>query len=163
MEQLLESAKSGTPTEFFPLPTIPPPPTPPQVRPQQEETVDAPQPQPGDMDTMKQAIIEWKKLKSEMDEAKAIIKRKSKELKMYETVILRVMKAHNIGALDLNSSGGRILFKRKKCKSSGGAKKLQQLLTEYTKSEQEANKIISFINEHAEVVIRESLGYEDAE
>ncbi len=161
MEQLLESAKSGAPNEFFPLPTIAPPPPPPQKP--VEDTLDAPKPQPGDMDTMKQAIIEWKKIKSEMDEAKAIIKRRSKELKMYEAVILRVMKAHNIGALDLNSSGGRILFKRKKCKASGGAKKLQQLLTEYTKSEQEANKIISFINEHAEVVIKESLGYEDAE
>lgn len=43
-------------------------------------------------------------------------------MKALEEVIVRVMKAHNIGALDLKNSGGRVLFRKQKRQAAMGQK-----------------------------------------
>ena len=67
------------------------------------------------------------------------------------------MKNHNIGALDLKNSGGRVLFKRSKRQTGMGPKNLQKYLVDYFKSEQKANEAIEFIQKSRETFFKESL------
>lgn len=120
---------------------------------------------PGDNDisSMTHAIVEWRRLTDEVKELRQTAREKTKKLKALEEVILRVMKTHNIGALDLKNSGGRVLFKKSKRQAGIGGKNLQKYLTDYFKSEQKANEAIKFINEHREVTMKESLLLERAD
>ena len=88
-------------------------------------------PQENEMSTLTHSIIEWRRLRELCDDAKQGLRENSKKMKALEEVILRVMKNHNIGALDLKSSGGRVLYKN--------------------------------IQEHREVVTKESIAYEKTE
>ena len=120
-------------------------------------------PQENEMATLSHSIIEWRRLKEEAEEFRQQLKERSKKMKALEEVILRVMKNHNIGALDLKSSGGRVLFKRSKRQAGMGAKNLQKYLSEYFKSEAKATEAIKFINEHRETFVKESLALEKDE
>ena len=71
-------------------------------------------PQDNDIVTLTHSIIEWRRLKEESDSYRQQLKERSKKMKVLEEVILRVMKSNNIGALDLKSSGGRVLYKKQK-------------------------------------------------
>ena len=114
-------------------------------------------PQESDMTSMSNAIIEWRRLTDENKEYKQAIRERSKKIKALEAVILRVMKNHNIGALDLKNSGGRVLFKRSKRQTGMGPKNLQKYLVDYFKSEQKANEAIEFIQKSRETFFKESL------
>ena len=70
------------------------------------------------------------------------------------------MKSHNIGALDLKSSGGRVMYKKKKGKGGLSEKKLADIMKEFLGSETRASEAMKFIAEHRDVVTRESLAYE---
>jgi hypothetical protein len=85
------------------------------------------------------------------------VRERKKKLKALEDVIVRVMKTNNIGALDMRSSGGRVLFKKTNRKEGLGGKNLQKHLTGYFKSEQRANEVIQYINENRSSTVHESL------
>jgi predicted GNAT family N-acyltransferase len=81
-------------------------------------------------------------------------------MKALEEIIVRVMKSHNIGALDLKNSGGRVLFKKSKRQTGMGQKTMEKLIGEYLESVEEAQNVMKYIQDHREVVIKESIQYE---
>jgi hypothetical protein len=117
-------------------------------------------PQENEMATLSHSIIEWRRLKEEAEELRQQLKERSKKMKALEEVILRVMKNHNIGALDLKSSGGRVLFKKSKRQAGLGQKNLVKLMSEGLQSEEKANDLMKYIQEHREVLTKESIAYE---
>ena len=118
-------------------------------------------PQENEMTTLTHSIVEWRRLKDETNELKQQVRERNKKMKALEEVILRVMKNNNIGALDLKSSGGRVLFKKQKRQAGLGAKNMLKLMAQGLQSEEKANELMKFIQEHREVVMKESLAYED--
>ncbi len=117
-------------------------------------------PQENEMATLSHSIIEWRRLKEEAEEYRQQLKERSKKMKALEEVILRVMKNHNIGALDLKSSGGRVLFKKSKRQAGLGQKNLVKLMSEGLQSEEKATDLMKYIQEHREVLTKESIAYE---
>jgi hypothetical protein len=117
-------------------------------------------PQQNEMSTLTNSIIEWRRLKDDSTELKQQVREMNKKMKALEEVILRVMKNHNIGALDLKSSGGRVLFKKQKRQSGMGQKNMLKLVSEHLKSEEKAQELMKYIQDHREVVMKESLAYE---
>jgi hypothetical protein len=65
-----------------------------------------------------------------------------------EEMILRIMKKHNLGALDLTGSGGRLLYRRQTTKGALNVKSITEMLTQHLKSETAATEAIEFINKH---------------
>lgn len=120
-------------------------------------------PQENEMSTLTHSIIEWRRLKEESEEYRQQLKERSKKMKALEEVILRVMKNHNIGALDLKSSGGRVLFKKSKRQGALGQKNLVKLMSEGLNSEEKASELMKYIQEHREIVTKESIAYEKTE
>ena len=120
-------------------------------------------PQENEMATLSHSIIEWRRLKEEAEEFRQQLKERAKKMKALEEVILRVMKNHNIGALDLKSSGGRVLFKKSKRQAGLGQKNLVKLMSEGLQSEEKANELFKYIQEHREVLTKESIAYEKTE
>ena len=120
-------------------------------------------PQDNEMSTLTHSIVEWRRLKDETTELKQQVRERNKKMKALEEVILRVMKNHNIGALDLKSSGGRVLFKKQKRQAGLGAKNMLKLMAQGLQSEDKANELMKYIQEHREVVMKESLSYEDTQ
>lgn len=117
-------------------------------------------PQENEMSTLTHSIIEWRRLKEDMEELRNQIKERNKKMKALEEVILRVMKNHNIGALDLKSSGGRVLYKKQKRQAGLGQKNMVKLMSEHLQSEEKATELMKYIQEHREVVTKESIAYE---
>ena len=117
-------------------------------------------PQENEMGTLTHSIIEWRRLKEDCDEAKQHLREKGKKMKALEEVILRIMKNHNIGALDLKNSGGRVLFKKQKRQAGLGQKNMVKLMSQHLQSEEKANDLMKYIQEHREVVMKESIAYE---
>jgi hypothetical protein len=113
-----------------------------------------------DLTTLPNLIKTWKTLQDETKELQAAMREKKTRLKAMEEMILQSMKRNNIGALDLKSSGGRILYRRKASKESLGTKNLSKLLAEALKSEQKATEALKYIDEHRGSKTKESLYYE---
>jgi hypothetical protein len=105
-------------------------------------------------------IRTWRELQKETDELNAALKEKKKRKIALEEMILRIMKKNNIGALDLQSSGGRLLYRRQTQKGSLAQKDLVRLLGEHMKSEQKAVEAIQYITEHRGSKVKESILYE---
>jgi hypothetical protein len=105
-------------------------------------------------------IRTWRDLQKETDELTAALKEKKKRKIALEEMILRIMKKNNIGALDLASSGGRLLYRRKTTKGSLGQKDMVRLLGEHMKSEQKAAEALQYIAEHRGSKVKESILYE---
>lgn len=113
-----------------------------------------------EMAQLKQVIVSWRELESDCTILSAQIREKKKRQKALEEVILRIMKKHNIGALDLKGSGGRLLYRRQTTKAPLNVKTLAGLLTTHLKSEGAATDALKYINEHRGAKVRESLLYE---
>ncbi|NBR60230.1 MAG: hypothetical protein EBT86_01025 [Actinobacteria bacterium] len=120
------------------------------------------QPKENELLNLTHAVVEWRKLQDEVTELRQAMSERRKKLKALEEIILRIMKNHNIGALDLKNSGGRVLFKKKKSKTGLGEKNLATLMTQFFNSEARAQEALKFIDEHREVVTREGLAYVNA-
>lgn len=105
-------------------------------------------------------IRTWRELMKETEELNAALKEKKKRKVALEEMILRIMKKNNIGALDLQSSGGRLLYRRQTTKGSLAQKDLVRLLGEHMKSEQKATEAIQYITEHRGSKVKESILYE---
>jgi hypothetical protein len=114
-------------------------------------------PQEGDISSLTHAIVEWRRIVEEVSDYRQRVRERTKKMKALEEVILRVMKSHNIGALDMKSSGGRVLFKKTKRQGGIGGKKLKEHLVGFLKSEQQANAAIEYINANRGTVVKESL------
>ena len=113
-----------------------------------------------DITALPNLIKTWKTLNEEVRQINDTKREKTKRLKALEEMILQSMKRNNIGALDLKNSGGRILYRRKQAKESLGPKNLSKLLTDYLKSEQKANDVLKYLEEHRGSKVKESLLYE---
>jgi len=113
-----------------------------------------------DLTSLPNLIKTWKALADETKELKDQMREKNKRQKALEEMILQSMKRNNIGALDLKSSGGRILYRRKTSKESLGNKNIQRLLAEHLKSETEAAEVMKYFEEHRGSKVKESLLYE---
>jgi len=117
-------------------------------------------PQDNDLSTLTHSIIEWRRLKEDNDTRKIQVRETNTKMKALEEVILRVMKENNIGALDLKNSGGRVLFRKQKRQAAMGQKNMEKWIGECLQSNEEAQKIMKYIQEHREVLTKESILYE---
>lgn len=117
-------------------------------------------PQENDLQTLTHSIIEWRRLKEENDLRKREVREATTKMNALEKIILAVMKSHNIGALDLKNSGGRVFFKTKKSQASVGQKGMLKLIGDYLKSPEEATKLMEFVQSNRGVVVKESIHYE---
>jgi hypothetical protein len=119
--------------------------------------------QENEMATLTHAIIEWRRMKEICDDARQQLRENTKTMKGVEEIILRIMKNHNIGALDLKSSGGRVLYKKQKRQAGLGQKNMVKLISEHLKSEEKANDLMKFIQDNRPTVVKESIAYEKPE
>lgn len=130
-----------------------------QVTVDQQEAPDTPS-DGNEIQQLSMMIKSWRENEKEVDELNAQLKEKKKRSKVMEEVILRIMKKNNIGALDLQSSGGRLLYRRQTSKAGLGQKEMARLLADHLKSEQAANTALQYIAEHRGTKVKESLLYE---
>jgi transcriptional accessory protein Tex/SPT6 len=115
---------------------------------------------PNEIQQLSLVIRTWRELQKEVDEMNSALKEKKKRMKALEEMILRIMKKNNIGALDLQSSGGRLLYRRQTTKGPLGQKDLARLLGEHLKSDQKAAEALQYVAEHRGAKVKESLQYE---
>lgn len=127
------------------------------------EPVKVTAPQESDLTTLTHAIIEWRRMKEAADAYRIQVRELSKKMGALEEIIVRIMKSHNIGALDLKNSGGRVLFKKQKKKGSLGQKVMERLVVDFLKSEEQGRKLMEFVQESRGVVVRETIAYEKLE
>jgi hypothetical protein len=113
-----------------------------------------------ELQTLRQIITTWREVESEVSTLNAQVREKKKRQKALEEMVMRIMKKHNIGALDLKGSGGRLLYRRQTTKAALNPKVLTGLLATHLKSETAAAEAIKYIGEHRESRVRESLLYE---
>jgi hypothetical protein len=119
--------------------------------------------QENDMTTLTHSIIEWRRIKEKCDDAKQELRENNKTLKILEDIILRIMKNHNIGALDLKNSGGRVLCKKQKRQTAVGQKNMVKLMAEHLKSEEQAVNLMKYIQDSRQTVTTEKITYEKTE
>jgi hypothetical protein len=117
-------------------------------------------PQENDMATLSSAIVEWRRISDECSNLKEQLKERAKKMKVLQEVIVRIMKNHNVAALDLKNTGGRIITKQRKSQSGLTPKTLQQTLATYLKSEEEAKKALEYIQSQRQISTRDALLYE---
>ncbi len=115
---------------------------------------------PNELAQLSMMIKTWRDLQKENDELNQQIKEKKKRCKVMEEMILRIMKKNNIGALDLQNSGGRLIYRRQTTKAGLGQKDMARLLADHLKSEQAATTALQYIAEHRGSKVKESLLYE---
>jgi hypothetical protein len=114
-----------------------------------------------ELQQLPQMIQTWKGLHEQTIRLREELREKMKMQKVLESSILSTMTKHNIGALDLKSSGGRLLNKKKQSKGSLSQKHLQEMATTYLKSEDQANGLLAFISEKRGVKVKHVLSYEN--
>ena len=105
-------------------------------------------------------VSEWRKAHEEIAQLRQSASEKKKRADVLEGIIMNIMKQQNVGALDLKSSGGRILYEKKERKSGLNAKTIQKLLTEHLKDETKAAEAVKYMAEHRDAVTKEKLAYE---
>ncbi len=116
-----------------------------------------------DTATLPTAIKEWCRIQEEITQFKLQIRERARRSKALENFILEIMKRNNIGALDLQSSGKRILYKKSKRTAGLSGDTLNKLLAEALKSDEKAQEVIKFITDHRETKVSERLAYEHLE
>lgn len=113
-----------------------------------------------DIVELPQMISSWKQIQEEMINLKNQVRERKVRMKVLEEVILRTMKTHNIGALDLKASNARLMYKKRQSKGSLNQKTLQEMLGEYLKSEEEGKKAVAFIDEKRGIKTMDILSFE---
>lgn len=114
-----------------------------------------------DLPQLPQMISAWKEVQAETSKLKEQLRERKVRQKALEEVILRTMKKHNIGALDLKASNGRLLYRKKQTKGSLSQKNLEGMLGEFLKSDEHARKAIEFIDEKRGKKTSEVLTFEN--
>lgn len=105
-------------------------------------------------------VTEWRRIHDEIAQLKQQASEKTKRATVLEGIIMNIMKQQNLGALDLKSSGGRILYAKKQRKSGLNEKVIQKLLTEHLKDETKAAEAVKYLKDKREAVVKEKLAYE---
>jgi len=113
-----------------------------------------------ELQSLKEIIISWRQIEGEVSDLKEQMREKKKKQSTLEEMILRIMKKHSLGALDLKGSGGRLLYRRQTTKGTLNVKSITEMLAQHLKSETAAAEAIKFINEHRGAKVRESIQYE---
>jgi len=113
-----------------------------------------------ELQQLPQMITAWKQVQEEATKLKQQMRELNLRKKALEEVILRTMKKHNIGALDLKQSNGRLLYKKRNAKGALSQKSLQGILAEHLKSDEAASKAIAFIDEKRGTRMSETLTFE---
>ncbi len=113
-----------------------------------------------ELQQLPQMITAWKEVQAETNKLKETMREKKIRQKALEEVILRTMKKHNIGALDLKASNGRLLYRRKQSKGGLSQKNLQGFLGEFLKDNTNAEQAIAFIDEKRGKKTMEVLSFE---
>jgi hypothetical protein len=115
-------------------------------------------------------LTQWKRVQEEkrklVDEKKRLLEQISehdKRCAVMEQMIMGTMKKHSIGALDLKSSGARVLYKKRSMKTPINKKDMEKHLTEHLKSEEAAKKLLEFLGTKRETKVKEALIYEKTE
>jgi hypothetical protein len=115
-------------------------------------------------------LTQWKRIQEEkrklVEQKKVLLERISeqdKQCAVMEQMIMGTMKKHSIGALDLKSSGARVLYKKRSLKAPISKKDMEKHLTEHLKSEDAAKKLIEFLATKRETKVKEALIYEKTE
>ena len=125
-----------------------------------DSSVVAPVTDQQELQSLKEIIISWRHIDGELTDLNSQMREKKKKQKTLEEMILRIMKKHNIGALDLKGSGGRLLYRRQTTKGTLNMKTISEMLTQHLKSETAAAEAIDFINKNRGARVRESIQYE---
>jgi len=100
-----------------------------------------------DLSILPQMITAWKAVKQETNQLQQQLREKKLRQKALEEVIMRSMKKHNVGVLDLKASNSRLACCTKETKGSLSQKNLESYLGEFMKSTEEAKKALAFIDE----------------
>ena len=119
-----------------------------------EKTTETP---PMDTQNLATIVLEWRRIQDELVGLRQQTSEKNKRAKILEGIILTIMKQNNMGALDLKSSGARILYEQKQTKITLNSKTLQKLLTEHFKNETQAAEAVQYISEHREGGVKAKL------
>ncbi len=114
-----------------------------------------------DLQILPQMITAWKAVHAEADTLKQHLREKQVKQKALEEVIMRTMKKHQIGALDLKASNGRLSRKERKAKETMTPKKMTEWLGEFLKSEENAKKAVEFMDNKRGVKVLERLTFEE--
>ncbi len=113
-----------------------------------------------ELQQLPQMITAWKEIQVETNKLKEQLREKMIRQKALEEVILRTMKKHNIGALDLKASNGRLLYRKKQSKGGLSQKNLQGFLGEFLKDDTKAQQAVAFIDEKRGKKTMEVLAFE---
>lgn len=120
-----------------------------------------------DFKNLPNLLTEWKKIQEEkqnlVSEKKKVnerIREQEKRAEAMQGMIVKIMKNNSIGALDLKSSNARALYKKRVIKAPIGKKEMKQYLTEHFKSDDEAKKLLEFLDKKRDTTVRETLVYE---
>ena len=115
-------------------------------------------------------LTQWKRIQEEkhklIEQKKVILEQISehdKRCTVMEQMIMGTMKKHSIGALDLKSSGARVLYKTRSLKAAIKKKDMAKHLAEHLKSEDAAKKLLEFLSTKQETKVKEALIYEKIE
>lgn len=113
-----------------------------------------------DLQILPQMITAWKQVQEDMNKLKEQLRERKVRLKALEEVVMRIMKKHNVGTLDLKASQGRLLYKKRQAKGGLTQKSLQSFLSEHLKSDEAGKKAVEFIDEKRGVKTLETLAFE---
>ena len=113
-----------------------------------------------DLQILPQMITAWKQIQEETIRLKEQMRERKVRQKALEEVIMRIMKKHQIGALDLKASNGRLLYKKRQSKGGLTQKNLQGMLAEHLNSDEAAKKAIDFIDGKRGTKTLETLSFE---
>jgi hypothetical protein len=115
---------------------------------------------PVDTQNLATIVTEWRRVHEEIAQHRQQASEKTKRAKVLEGIIMNIMKQQNLGALDLKSSGGRILYEKQQKKIGLNTKVIQKLLSEHLKDETKAADAVKYLSEHRDAVTKEKLAYE---
>lgn len=105
-------------------------------------------------------IQSWKQVREELQTLEDHRKELKARIRVLEEVIMRIMKKHEIGALDLKNTGGRLVYEKKQAKAGLAIGTLQKLLSDHLQSDEKAKEALTYITEHRESRVKERLFYE---
>jgi hypothetical protein len=115
-------------------------------------------------------LTQWKRIQEEkrklveqMRVLKEQISGNNMQCSVMETMIMGTMKKHSLGAIDLKSSGARVVYKKRSTKAPISKKDMEKHLTEHLKSQEAAKTLMDFLATKRETKVKEALVYEKNE
>ncbi len=121
---------------------------------------DARPPTQEEITALSQTLRQWYASFEAIEKAKQNIKEETARMKTLESMVVGMMRNHAIGALDMSSTGGRVIYKKDKRIAPVTKKDMFTILAEHQQSEEKAKEILEFIDQHKTVVWKESLSFE---